>query len=148
MACSENSRFGTQTLDRNLSYGGSKLDTHATARMLFDSLARETDEKPDDLKELNQPLMSTEVLEDSEELVLSPSGVEANTVSNPSSPVADDVDVDDETKEWISCNQNQSEVYKPVTSVPSSSSSWNEDVYEKLSMVVCLIMFLCFGFDL
>ncbi|KAK1438437.1 hypothetical protein QVD17_04246 [Tagetes erecta] len=139
MACSESSRFVTQTLDRDLSYGGSKVDTHATARMLFDSLAQEPEEKPDDLKnekELNYPLMSTEVLEDSEELVLSPSRVEANTLPEPSSPVGDyGDDVDDETKAWISCNQTQSEVFKPMTSVPSSSSSWNEDVYEKLSMV-------------
>ncbi|KAD3641515.1 hypothetical protein E3N88_30739 [Mikania micrantha] len=135
------SRLPPQTLDRNLSYRGCKVDTHATARMLFDSLAQESEEKPDDcsLSEskngtaATHDLMSTETLDVSDEPLVSPPVVETD---NPSSPVDNNsYDVDDETNAWISCNQSELEVYKPLPSVASGSSSWNEEVYEKPSMV-------------
>ncbi|KAI3812718.1 hypothetical protein L1987_17430 [Smallanthus sonchifolius] len=129
MSCPQNSPSLTQTLGQNLSYRGSKVDTHATAHMLFDNLAQEPEEKLVDSK-------LTEVLEDSDEPLLSPSGVEVNTLSEPSSPVDNSgCDIDDETNAWISSNQSRSEVYKPLPAVASSSSSWIEDVYETPSMV-------------
>ncbi|KAI7739833.1 hypothetical protein M8C21_002101, partial [Ambrosia artemisiifolia] len=97
--------------------------------MLFDSIARDpVQDKPDEIKlsESN----NNQVLEGSDDPVLSPLVVEeANTVSVSTSPVDD---VDDETSLWISCNESQPEGCK---SVHASSSSWNDDVYENTSMV-------------
>ncbi|KAK9052957.1 hypothetical protein SSX86_029587 [Deinandra increscens subsp. villosa] len=140
--CPKNS----QTLSRNLSYGGSKVDAHATARMLFDSLAQEPEENPVDCglsepeneKDVNRDLTSTEVLEGSGEPLVPPSVVEANTVPDPASPVdSNGNDVDDETNEWISCNQSESAGYNPplLPSVASSSSNWNDEVYEKPCLI-------------
>lgn len=141
----QNSRSPTQTLDR-YNYARPKVDTHASAHMLFDKIAQETDEKPDDDSKLSEfknekdtnPLMSTEVLEDSDEPLVSSPGAEANTFAEPRSPLLVDgaaSNIDDETDAWISCNRNQSEVYRPWPAVASSSSTWYEDAYDRPSMV-------------
>lgn len=137
----KDSRSPSQTLDRYSSFRRTKVDVHASAHMLFDKLSQPEEEKLDDFKSSESqvnPLMSTEVLEDSEELALSLTGAEANAPTEPSSPVAVDDNADnlaDETDEWISCNRTENDVYKPLPSVASSSSSWYEDTYEKPSMV-------------
>ncbi|XP_023736218.1 ubiquitin carboxyl-terminal hydrolase 20 [Lactuca sativa] len=137
----KDSRSPTQTLDRYSSSRRTKVDVHASAHMLFDKISQEEEEKLEDSKppesQIN-PLMATEALEDSEELALSLSGAEANAPTEPSSPVAVDDNANDpadETDAWISCNRSENDVYKPLPSVASSSSSWYEDVYEKPSMV-------------
>ncbi|XP_076940736.1 ubiquitin carboxyl-terminal hydrolase 20-like [Bidens hawaiensis] len=129
MAESINSLLPKQTLAPNLSYLTGKVDTHAAAHTLFDTIAQQPDysevtESNNEADRTVQPLMSTEVLEDSD-------GVEAstNTLAETLSPVDGNGEgdgTDDETMAWISCNQSESDGYK---------SSWFEDVYEKPSMV-------------
>ncbi|KAL4570489.1 hypothetical protein LXL04_026145 [Taraxacum kok-saghyz] len=134
----KDSRSPTQTLDRQSSSPDTKVDAHVS---VFDQLLREEEEKLEDFKTTESqvnPIMSAEALEDSEEPALSLSGAEANAPTEPSSPV--DVDdnansLADETDAWISCNRSENDVYKPMPSVPSSSSSWYEDAYEKPYMV-------------
>lgn len=135
----------SQTLDPLLSYRRSKLDDHARARMLFDEIAQQQEEKmensdsPQSQQQKEGDLfMANEVLEDSDQPLLSPSGAQPNTLSEPFSPLAVDDSANnlaDETDAWISYNRSENEVYKPLPSVPSSSSSWYEDAYEKPSMV-------------
>ena len=83
-------------------------NVHFCAHQLFDKIAQQDDEK-------DELLLADEMIED--------------------------CDADDETEAWISSNRDRSEEeveYKPVVSVSvgTSSSSWNEDVYEKPSLVV------------
>ncbi|KAF5753590.1 putative No apical meristem-associated domain-containing protein [Helianthus annuus] len=119
--CSESvGLYGNRsTLDRNVSYRSAKVDAHATARMLFDNLARDPEETTGDFEVCEA---KNEGFEECEDLLLCGSGVEGDTVFESSSPVDKfGEDVDDETSAWIECNQ--------------SCSSWIDDVYEKPYMV-------------
>ncbi|XP_071693543.1 ubiquitin carboxyl-terminal hydrolase 21-like isoform X2 [Rutidosis leptorrhynchoides] len=123
----------SQTLDYSSTHRGPKIDVHASARKLFDEISKEEEEEesPEDFKlipeEDTNRLMSTEVLEDSDEpLVFSSDAAEANDNINNDNNYNN---IDDETDAWISCNQTEPEVYKPF------SSGWYEDNYEKPSMV-------------
>lgn len=97
------------------------INVHFCAHQLFDKIAQQDDgdELEDQKGEDDElKLLSNEVMED-----------------------FDGEDEDDETKAWISDNKDRSEEeeeeegYKAVISVATSSSSWNEDVYEKTSLV-------------
>ncbi|XP_024995445.1 ubiquitin carboxyl-terminal hydrolase 20-like [Cynara cardunculus var. scolymus] len=146
-SCPKDSLSPTQTLDLDphLSSRRSKLHDHARSRMLFDEIAQQQEENMENSNSLESQyqkdddlLMSNEVLEDSDQPLLSPSGAEPNTLSEPLSPLALDDSANnlvDETDAWISYNRSQTEVYKPFPSVASSSSSWYEEAYEKPCMV-------------
>ncbi|XP_076928459.1 ubiquitin carboxyl-terminal hydrolase 20-like [Bidens hawaiensis] len=136
MAESINSLLSTQTLAPNLSYRTGKVDTHATAHTLFDTIAQQPDysevtESKNETVDTVQPLMSSEVLEDSDGVEANANTNNTNTLSEPLSPFDGNGNgngdgTDDETMAWISCNQSESDGYK---------SSWFEDVYETPSMV-------------
>lgn len=104
----------------------SKIDPHAArSRLLFDEIAQKSEdefnlsESKDDVEMDN--LLSTEVLE----------------ATDNDNDDDDNYNTDEETEAWISCNRSESEEPKLVVNdVASSSSSWNEDVFDKPSMVV------------
>nr|GEX26924.1 ubiquitin carboxyl-terminal hydrolase 20-like [Tanacetum cinerariifolium] len=99
------------------------INVHFCAHQLFDQIAQQKDVVDDDDDEL-EDLKD----EEADELLLANELIEDCDVD-------DDDDDDDETKAWISSNQEKEGECKPVMSVVTSSSSWNEDAYEKPSLV-------------
>ncbi|GJV36445.1 ubiquitin carboxyl-terminal hydrolase 20-like protein [Tanacetum coccineum] len=103
------------------------INAHFCAHQLFDQIAQQKDVDDDDdddddeLEDLKD--------EEADELLLADELIQDCDVD----------DDDDETKAWISSNREKEGEgegeCKPVMSVVTSSSSWNEDAYEKPSLV-------------
>nr|GEW75412.1 ubiquitin carboxyl-terminal hydrolase 20-like [Tanacetum cinerariifolium] len=96
------------------------INVHFCAHQLFDQIAQQKDVVDDDDDEL-EDLKD----EEADELLLADELIENCDVD----------DDDDDTKAWISSNREKEGECKPVMSVVTSSSGWNEDAYEKPSLV-------------